>query len=199
MMDRVQRRLALALAASALLHAWFVHGIEGDGALHAYVKGAAPLIATLAAAPAVDAVDAMAPIALPSAPQPQRATPPPDMPSAAQPQPPAAESDGTRTAPAALPGDPTYYAARSLDVYPQALTALDLGVTTGAGQVRATVLIDESGAVNDVRAIQAGAVEIANAARELLWRTRFTPAAKDGRIVKAQVVVSLDYGAPQAP
>jgi outer membrane biosynthesis protein TonB len=90
--------------------------------------------------------------------------------------------------------DPTYYTARSLDVYPRALTALDLGMQAGAGKVRATVLIDESGTVNDVRAIEAGAVEIENAARDLLLRTRFSPASKDGRMVKAQLLLNLEYG-----
>jgi len=89
--------------------------------------------------------------------------------------------------------DPTYYPARSLDVYPRALTALDLGGREQAGTVRATVLIDEAGTVNEVRAIEASAAELENAARALLLRARFTPAAKDGRPVKAQLLVSLEY------
>ena len=95
------------------------------------------------------------------------------------------------------PSDPTYYGALSLDVYPKAITSLDLGTklnTAVAGQVRATVLIDEAGVVNEVRAIDAAVPDIANAARELLLQTRFTPARKDERAVKAEVRVSLDYG-----
>jgi len=98
--------------------------------------------------------------------------------------------------------DPTYYGARSLDVYPRALSALNLGAlfATGApGQVRATVLIDETGTVNDVRAVQAAAADLEHAARDLLLRTRFTPAAKDGRVVRAQLLVSLEYGNAGAP
>lgn len=199
MMDRMQRRIALAVAASVLLHAWLAHTIEGGGARRVQVMDVMPLTATLAA----PAADVMAPAALPDAPAlgsaPAPVAAPRESPGMTVPQPPSPIGAGAQVTPSAVPGDPTYYAARSLDVFPTALTALDLGVAAGAGQVRATVLIDESGVVNDVRAIQAAAVAIENAARELLWRTRFTPAAKDGRIVKAQVVVSLDYGAPSAP
>jgi hypothetical protein len=47
--------------------------------------------------------------------------------------------------------------------------------------------------VRDLRGIEPHA-EAENTAREVLFATRFTPARKDGRIVKAQVVVSLKYG-----
>ena len=98
------------------------------------------------------------------------------------------------------PRDATYYGALSLDVYPKALTALELTgwMTGGAGQVRATVLIDESGvvdAVRDVRTMNGAEPELAEAARALLLQTRFTPARKDGRMVKAEVRVNLSYGA----
>lgn len=93
------------------------------------------------------------------------------------------------------PGDTTYYTARSLDVYPRALTPLELGPQSSPGKARATVLIDEYGAVNEVRAIEASAADIASSLRDLLLRTRFTPASKDGRLVKAQLLVSVDYGA----
>ena len=98
------------------------------------------------------------------------------------------------------PRDATYYGALSLDAYPKALTALELTgwMTGGAGQVRATVLIDESGVVNavrDVRTMNGAEPELAEAARALLLQTRFTPARKDGRMVKAEVRVNLSYGA----
>ena len=84
-------------------------------------------------------------------------------------------------------------------MYPRAITPLDLGAhlaraASGAvGEIRATVLIDEAGVVKDVRAIDAADPEIARAARTLLWQTRFSPARRDGRIVKAEVRVSLGY------
>ena len=112
------------------------------------------------------------------------------------------------TAALSQPSDPTYYAAGDLDVFPKALAKPDLSAALGAnheaaaGKVRATVLIDETGMVNAVRGVDApaGDVAVAIAARELLLRTRFTPARnKDGRIVKAQVLVALDYDTRAAP
>ncbi len=108
------------------------------------------------------------------------------------------------------PSDPTYYAVGDLDVFPKALVKLDLNEalaanhpSAAAGTVRATVLIDEAGVVNAVRAVQGvggAASDIETAARELLLRTRFTPARnKDGRIVKAQVLVALDFDTRAAP
>jgi hypothetical protein len=98
------------------------------------------------------------------------------------------------------PSDPNYYAVGDLDVFPKALVKPDLNGeaaaihASAAGKVRATVLIDEAGVVNAVRHIEAATSHIESAARELLLRTRFTPARnKEGRIVKAQVLVALDY------
>ena len=204
-MDRVQQRLLWALGASALLHVWLVHTAQQPGAPRVTAAGGAPITATLAAPP----VDLAAPETAPrDAPPPERKltdSAPSQRGAVAeaarvaverrveQPRV-AAPSDGT----AALTqlSDPTYYAARDLDVFPRAITVLDLGVHAGtAGKVRATLLIDESGTVNEVRAIDASAAEIESAARDLLLRARFTPARKEGRIVKAQVRVSLAYGA----
>ncbi len=200
MIDRTQRRLGLALAASALLHLWLAHTADSPGARRVSVAGGAPLRATLAA-PEIDG----------SAPNIEPRTTPPSQPAtadvahapravaaaaapsaAARALEPRAAVTTDGNAAVTQPSDPTYYAARSLDVFPKAITALALGAETGAANVRATVLIDEFGHVNDVRAIEAGSADIENAARELLLRTRFTPASKDGRMVKAQVLVSLE-------
>ena len=96
--------------------------------------------------------------------------------------------------------DPTYYAAGDLDVFPRALIKPDLNAALAAshepaaGKVRATVLIDEAGVVNTVRGVDAQTGDLETAVRELLLRTRFTPARnKEGRIVKAQVLIALDY------
>ncbi len=203
-MDRAGRRLLWALGASALLHAWLAHNAPGFiGAPRVTVSGGAPLTAILGAPP----IDLLAPAVEPPA-QP--------LPTSA-PLRPAVSDDAitpkARTvAPvnahdnAALPqaSDPTYYGALSLDVYPKATGNLDLsahlaGAVYAKGQVRATVLIDEAGTVNEVRAVWAAAPDIENAARVLLLQTRFTPARKDGRMVKAQLQISLDYAARPAP
>lgn len=204
--DRAGRRLTLALAASLLVHAAFMQVVEGTAARRAGAN-ATPLTAVLApaalaarelemplpVAPARKAADvALAPRADPGAASPL-AVPAPRPVDASAPS--SAQGNAAYT----QVSDPTYYGARSLDVYPQALTTLHLNVpsvTRAPGKVQATVWIDESGTVNEVRAVEASVAELAHAARELLLRTRFTPAAKDGRAVKAQLLVSLDYGAP---
>lgn len=219
MLDRAQWRLGVALGVSLLLHGWFVHTAPGLQTLRvlsvpqvpravigiqpitvlfhqpsanvlgtAGTEGVARVNPIIRSEPAfvIDAVAAL-----------RSGAPQVMAPSAA----PVVNDARQVTLPQAR--DPTYYSALSLDVYPKATTDLDLrahlGLATGdyaKGQVRATVLIDEAGTVNEVRAIQAPASEIESAARTLLLQTRFTPARKDGRIVKAQVQISLDYNAP---
>ena len=95
--------------------------------------------------------------------------------------------------------DPAIYGALQLDEYPRALTALDLtGVAGLPGKLRATVLIDESGAVSSVRQVQEAPDEVQRAAKALLLAARFSPAKREGRLVKAQLVVELTYGALRA-
>lgn len=217
-MDRTGRRLLVALGASALLHGWLAQSLETPGArrtgtpdaalLHAklqHVPDDVPSIVQqdalraaepmLTPAPAADVPPVIARAATPSNIEAEREK---SLADAARPRDAAVARAGhgsplTQEVALAPPSDPTYYPARSLDRYPQALTALALGPATGAGTVRATVLIDEAGLVTDVRAVEAGAAEIGSAARDLLWRTRFTPAAREGRIVKAQLLISIDY------
>jgi protein TonB len=195
--DRARRRLLLALGASALLHLWIAHTADGN-ARRSTAAGVAAITATLnapAAQPAPQAVPVhQAPLAEDKAAaiaEPRRGTATLAAPvaSAHALSPPAAAAEPSATL---APSDPTYYTARSLDVYPRALTALNLGLQAADGKVRAMVLIDESGTVNEVREIEAGALETGNAVRDLLLRTRFTPASKDGRVVKAQLLLSLN-------
>jgi hypothetical protein len=198
----------MALGVSALLHLWVAHtapGLNAQNAKRAFVGSPVP-ITVLFNEPPVDLSMADSELSVTRAPDREVVQTAATMRGTiAVPHPverpvitPAAEAGGGR---ATLPqsSDPTYYSALSLDVYPKATTDLDLGAHFAAGsyttgQVRATVLIDEAGTVNEVRAIQAVASDIESAARALLLQTRFTPARKDGRIVKAQVQVSLDYG-----
>lgn len=208
MLDSAQRRLLPALTASALLHVWLVQTGDSGAARRVTPAVSATMSATLRVAHS-DFGEAHAqarPHEGPhEAPQPREITGSvavaahsaavrARLPGLA-PAPVAKRATAESSAMPAAVSDPTYYPALSLDVYPRALTALDLGSRAQAGTVRATVLIDEAGTVNDVRAIEAGATEVENAARELLLRARFTPAAKDGRAVKAQLLVSLEYRA----
>jgi Gram-negative bacterial TonB protein C-terminal len=208
-MDSTRSRMALALGASALLHAWAMHDTRGLGVPRVRVDAdsSAPLTATLRE-PAYDVsapdiasttpvrIDAMAsPVARdPAVVTPKARAAPVEASTAAVV---AVVANGN--APLPQPSDPTYYGALSLDVYPKAMTAIDLNraiKSAAAGPVRATVLIDEAGVVNEVRAIQAASPDMESAARTLLLQTRFTPARKDGRVVKAEVRVSLGYGTP---
>lgn len=209
--DHPQRRLTLALAASLLAHAALVQVVEGTAARRAGSAAVMPLAAVLL--PPAPLAEREAPTPPLHAPQPRTESAPLQPPPVAAPTVTPAPTPTPRAVQAPLTpapqgmaaytqvSDPTYYSARSLDVYPRALTALSLDLLpagNAAGKVRATVLIDEAGVVNEVRGMEAAA-DIEHAARDLLLRTRFTPAAKDGRVVKAQLLVSLDYGAPAAP
>ena len=207
-MDRAQRRLMAALCVSALLHAWLMdtaHRLPAPHASRAAAGGDAAITVLLNEPPvdflAQDSEQGIAGAAnrgimhTVAAMQVPVAAPKPVERAAAQPA--AVTAIDSATLP--QPSDPTYYTALNLDVYPKSATALDLGAHLAAGsylagQVRATVLIDEGGNVNEVRAIEAAASDIESAARDLLLKSRFTPARKDGRIVKAQVRISLDYG-----
>ena len=194
--DHAGRRLLWALGASALLHAWLAHHEPGfTGAPRVTVSGGAPPIDVLA--PAVEPPAQPLPTSTPA----RLAVSDDALAPKARTVAPVNAHDKT-----ALPqaSDPTYYGALSLDVYPKATGNLDLGAQlAGAahakGQVRATLLIDEAGTVNEVRAVWAAAPDIEHAARALLLQTRFTPARKDGRMVKAQLLVSLDYAASSTP
>ncbi len=201
-------RLMLALAASLLLHAWAMHDSRGLGRPRVEEGGAMAMSAQLYAPP----VNLLVGGEVLSLPEQTRAAAPSQVTAATvtaqqRSTPAATKSFAIAATPATQgdaplpqPADPTYYGALSLDVYPRAITALDLGAhlsIAANGEVRSTVLIDETGAVNDVRNIDAADPEIARAARTLLLQTRFTPARRDGRIVKAEVRVSLRYGKSQ--
>lgn len=215
-MDRTQLRLTVALAASLLAHAALMQAVEGAAARRAAQGGQplslnarlmppetpiAPLSETLAT-PEPARVPRALPLEVKDVAVPRRVEPAVFTPV---PTPRAMENATATPAPGnaayTAVSDPTYYSARSLDIYPQAIGVMNLSALLphgAAGQVRATVLIDEAGTVNEVRAIEAAAADIENAARELLLRTRFTPASKDGRAVKAQLLLSLPYGATSA-
>ena len=210
--SHARRRLGVALGLSLLLHAWLMEGHYGKGAAPG---GEGGMIMAVRIQPAVDAPKNLPfePVASDVA-QSEH----PAFIAAAHPSGAAvlkasvseASAHAVTTTAAALtqPSDSTYYAAGDLDVFPRALVKPDLSAALGAnsvssvGKVRATLLIDEAGVVNAVRGVEAPASDVAIevTARELLLRTRFTPARnKDGRIVKAQVLVALDYDTRATP
>ncbi|MEQ1775023.1 MAG: hypothetical protein ABL891_14695 [Burkholderiales bacterium] len=207
MIDRTQRRLIVALGVSLALHAWVMQSHYGKGAARVSAGTAIVAIAARMLPPAVEtnipAVGVPAPELTESraaAAADFQTTPTLSMVTGSVT--PASATTPAATAAIALsqPSDPNYYTVGDLDVFPKALVKPDLSAALGvthepaAGKVRAVVLIDEAGVVNAVRNVEAQTNDIETIARELLLRTRFTPARnKEGRIVKAQVLVALEY------
>jgi len=202
-------RLVLALAASVLAHAWLVHGFGGRERARPAAAGVpfqATLIAAIDRQPAVTSertdyllqlaatnpTPALSPGALQAAPVTQSV--------AAQR---GVENARIVTAPAPVavlpqPQDPTYYSSRNLDQFPARLTPYDLTAVRAAaqeaGSARATLLIDEAGVVNEVASVE-GLIHTGaeQAIRELFLAAKFSPASKDGRMVKSRVLVNLNY------
>jgi hypothetical protein len=207
-----QRRLVVALSVSLALHAWLMQSQYGKGA----ARGNESRVALAAIGARILPV-------MPDINMPGTAIETPSVSGSNLPEyqtteskivpafgriVPASAAPTVATAAPVLskPSDPIYYAVGDLDVFPKALVRPDLGAALGvnhepaAGKVRATVLIDEVGIVNAVRNVDAFASDIETVVRELLLRTRFTPARnKEGSIVKAQVLVALDYDTRAAP
>lgn len=200
-------RLAAALAASIVVHAWFVHGYGERERSRPPAAGSslhATLVNTTIAAPEIAPRRSVAAetqaektitdvVRIPSVPG----------------QEPMQQRRGVEVSRAVsaeaqlsalpTPEDPTYYPARSLDVFPARLAAWDTApiraaAQGAAGSARATLLIDEAGVVNEVESIHGATHESIEAAiRDLFLAARFSPARKDGRVVKARVLVSLDF------
>jgi TonB family protein len=113
-----------------------------------------------------------------------------------------ATSRSTATSPAA---DPVYYPARQLDVYPALLHPVrpdypeQSSQSKASGKVRMTLLIDETGHVTEVSAVEAEpAGYFEDAVRRAFASARFSPARKDGRAVKSRVLISIAYGTGEA-
>lgn len=194
-------RLVAALAASAALH------LALAGALDRVAGGppAGVLSALPPAAPVLRAV--LRPVAGQAADLPAY-VPPVDLAPAAAP---AATAQAGGGAPGASPDanplmPPRYYSARELDVRPGILTRIEPEYPLEAarrflsGRVVAKLLIGETGLVQDVLIVEAeppGYFEAA--ARKAFAAARFTPAMKDGRPVRAQLVLEILFEGPPPP
>ena len=108
----------------------------------------------------------------------------------------------TRAAPA-LPRqvEAVYYSARQLDVYPALLHPVrpeypeQPSQGKAGGKVRVTLLIDETGRVNEVSTAEAEpAGDFDDAVRRAFASARFSPARRDGHAVKSRVLISVTYG-----
>jgi len=199
------RRLALALAGSALIHAWLL---------------ATPLLATPWPAAVRIAVNApltvrLAPLRISVSDTPAVLDPETrrtsrrvrqqsgatDRAISGSPSRNVAHS-GVRTPALPRPPDLTYYAARELDAYPRPAAPFELDrLTAGIGEgaafrIRLALLIDEHGFVKGISVVEAdppGPLEEELRAR--LTATRFVPASKDGRAVRSRLVLSVSFAA----
>jgi len=197
-------RIIAALALSALVHALITSGLSsGSAARGVRTTGAvtpAPLTVALAPVPEP-------PVALPE-PEPSRRAaaevPRVDRKTANATEPARTAPQGARDERFAGIPDPTYYAARQLDVYPALEGALDLRYPAGAaasninGRVVLLVLIAANGMVDEAGVVEAEPPGVfdGDAVRALL-AARFRPALRNGRAVKSRLVVEVSFGPTQ--
>ena len=211
-------RLALALGASVLAHAWLLAahtgGVPGRASA---VEAWSTISARLAVALPEDAESvAREPLAvsrvLPA--QDERTAGP--VPEVRRPR--ARTAEGTAAgapglalmhekssptpASTKLPAmvDTTWYAAHDIDVYPRSGTPLRFAPPDGAGEtvVRLTLWlrIDEQGEVVEVTAGEPGIPDRwVDAARASLAAIRFAPARKDERAVRSRLLLSVSFAA----
>ena len=150
------------------------------------------------------------PVAEPVEPPPAQAAPPaaPAQPTtaasvAAAPQPGSAAAPPAEPAPAATitsSVDLTYYSARDLDVHPRALREIvpdypaDADRKRLSGKVRLQLKLEADGRVTDIDVVSATPPEVFNeSARKAFREARFAPAQKNGRPVRALVLIEVVY------
>lgn len=96
--------------------------------------------------------------------------------------------------------DPTWYPAKQVDVHPTALHPIqpvypEKGVELGVdGKVVLLLMIDETGAVKEVSVVGTYPEGVFEESALAAFRdARFTPALKEGRAVKSQVMIRVNY------
>lgn len=157
------------------------------------LPGDMPLLASTETAEAV-------PVVQPVAPPPARTLPGPaatqSVPSATVEAPAAPASPVTITSSVDL----TYYSAREVDVHPRALRAIEPDYPVEAdrnklsGTVRLQLKIEADGRVSDVEVVSANPPGVFDASAVKAFRdARFVPAQKNGRPVRVQVLVPVEF------
>lgn len=130
------------------------------------------------------------------------------VPAKAVPNRPAAAPTPERLAqlPVAVPVDPTYYPAPQVDVHPKALDAIDPAYPEAAalahmkGKVILLLRVDETGSVRETSVVEAEPRGYFEESALAAFRTaRFTPAMKNGRPVRARVLIQVNYDAGVDP
>jgi protein TonB len=96
--------------------------------------------------------------------------------------------------------DLTYYSAREVDVHPKALRPIEPDYPEQAdrqrlsGSVRLRLKLEESGQVSEIEVMEANPPGFFDeSAREAFRDARFSPAQKNGRPVRALVIIEVKY------
>jgi protein TonB len=200
-------KLALTLAASLILHFALIFGLQIRAVPAASQTGRviqARLLEVQDASAAPVEPDAL--VAEVQEPEP----PPLPSPEPALPEPPAPAPPASAAAPessANLPSievplieDPTYYTAREVDVHPAALQVIQPPYPDEAARANVTgsvvllLLLDESGKVQELsveEASPAGMFE--QSALDAFRNARFSPAQRQGRVVKSRMRIMVTY------
>jgi TonB family protein len=187
-----KHRIAAALAASAALHAVLVAGLQqpfgaqwGGVSWEKLSRVTAPIRAVLVSGD----------------------TEPPPAPPTQQsaPVPPSASPGGAAASKSLLP-QPPYFLTRELDVRPGIMTRVEPEYPEAAarrflsGKVQVRLYIDESGAVERVEVLNAEPPGYFEAATVAAFRaSRFSPGMKNGRAVKVQMTLEVEFDSADAP
>jgi len=162
----------------------------------------AKAVPLLAASVSAEALPVAKPVALtPAQPAEPIAIPQPAAPAPAEPQPAAALPA------AAVPAvtitsavDLTYYSARDVDVHPRALREIVPDYPPGAdrqrlsGKVRLQLKLEADGRVSELEIVHADPPDVFNESAIKAFRdARFSPAQRNGRPVRAQVLIEVLY------
>lgn len=200
-------KLALTLAASLLLHFALIFGLQiravpaashASRVIQARLLKAPEVVAVPPPEPDTLVVEAQEPVPLPL-PEPAAAEPPP---APAQPASAAAPESSANLPSIEVPliEDPTYYPAQEVDVHPAALQAIQPSYPDEAagasvtGSVVLVLLLDESGKVQELSVEEArppGMFE--QSALDAFRNARFSPAQRQGRVVKSRVRIKVTY------
>jgi protein TonB len=203
-----QLRLLLALALSAALHLSLIYGVAVGRSEPTLAHVILARVQPAADAPKVGRIAAAHPAALrrliDATSEAQGNTSPFSAPPESQPAAAAASVLNDSRAPAVeVPAlvDPTWYTAKDLDLYPQALTPVEppypASVSDVAGEVTVLLAIDEYGAVQDSSVVTAQPPGYFEESALSVFRTaRFAPAQRDGRPVRSRIVVKVRFAPP---
>jgi len=196
-------RLSVAVVLSATLHLYLIYGLALQPA-HSPPDRLSIINARLLPEPAVTKRPAAPAVQrgriVPVQPRVSSLPEPVETPVPAAQAPPAGDrSPEPEDSLASFP-DPVHYAARDLDVYPQPLNRIEPAYpqTALAGEIGGSVtlllLIDESGRVSNASVVDAFPPDVFDeSALRALAATAYSPAKKNGRVVRSRILVKVDY------